>query len=190
MPLYAQSSLVDNSTAIYTGGGRSRRAAVEVSVRTSTRRIAGGKGRWALGGLAIVLAVASSGCASTVSIGEAPSNGPRVLRHEVPVRSGEDALVEGELSYDETHDCFLLEMEAIAYPVVWPFGTEGRADGPGVVLADGTTVRVGHYVSGGGGFHDADAYLGDATLPPECVPPSGEVAVYNSTETLDVRDAV
>ena len=95
-------------------------------------------------------------------------------------------LVEGVLTYDDTHGCFLLELGGNAYPVVWPNGTEGEADGPGVVLADGTTVRVGQYVSGGGGLYNADAYPGDAVIPPECVPPSGEAAVYNATEALEV----
>jgi hypothetical protein len=100
---------------------------------------------------------------------------------------GFDAQVQGELRYDKTFDCFLLEQDGISYPVVWPVGTKGTADGPGVDLADGTTVRIGQQVSGGGGYHQAGAYMGDVVVPPECIPSSGEVAVYNPTEALVVE---
>ncbi len=146
------------------------------------------RGRSLLSGFGLLLAVISSGCENAVSFGEETSNGTRVFRHEVPIRGGQDAFVQGELAYDETHDCFLLRRDGATYPVVWPAGTEGTADGPGVRLADGTTVRVGDQVAGGGGFHQAEPYLEDVTLPAECVPASGEVAVFNATEVLEVRE--
>lgn len=143
-------------------------------------------GRSLLSGFALLLAVISAGCDNAVRFGEETSNGTRVLRHEVPIRGGQDALVQGELAYDQTHDCFLLQRDGASYPVVWPAGTEGTANGPGVRLPDGTTVRLGDQVAGGGGYHRADAYLEDVTLPAECVPASGQVAVFNATEVLEV----
>lgn len=129
--------------------------------------------------------MAASGCSER--IGEATSDGLRVFRHETATGGGTDALVQGELRYDEASDCFLLEADGRFYPVVWPVGSDGWVEGPGVELADGTTVQVGQQVSGGGGYYQASDYLDQVTIPPECTPPSGEVAVYNSTETLTVR---
>jgi hypothetical protein len=145
------------------------------------------KGRSLPSGFAVLLAVVSGACGGAASIGEATSDGPRVFRHQSSSGGGFDAQVQGELRYDETFDCFLLEQDGISYPVVWPVGTKGTADGPGVDLADGTTVRVGQQVSGGGGYRKAGAYMGDVVVPPECIPSSGEVAVYNSTEALVVE---
>jgi Rieske Fe-S protein len=103
------------------------------------------------------------------------------------------ALVSGVLAYDEAQDCLLLELERIRYPVVWPAGTVGISEGPGVELRDGSTVHVGDEVSGGGGYLDGDevsgggGYIADRfQIPDGCLPSSGEVAVFNANGALQV----
>jgi hypothetical protein len=91
------------------------------------------------------------------------------------------AEVRGSVTYDATQDCFLLELEGIQYPVVWPAGTVGTRNGPGVVLRDGSTLRVGDEVSGGGGYLRV---AGEYEIPFGCLPSTGEVAVFNANESL------
>jgi hypothetical protein len=107
---------------------------------------------------------------------------PRVWAQE-PARTDEGlaAEVRGSVTYDATRDCFLLELEGIQYPVVWPVGTVGTSDGPGVVLRDGSTLRVGDEVSGGGGYLQV---AGEYEIPFGCLPSTGEVAVFNPNESL------
>lgn len=107
---------------------------------------------------------------------------PQVWAQEpAPTDEGLAAVVRGTVTYDATQDCFLLELEGIHYPVVWPAGTVGTGDGPGVVLRDGSTLRVGEEVSGGGGYLQvADEY----DIPSGCLPSTGEVAVFNPNESL------
>ena len=114
---------------------------------------------------------------------------PRVFRHDPsPTLEGEGALVQGTLGYDVAHGCFMVASEGIAYPVVWPAGTEGVAGGPGVELPDGLVVRVGDGVSGGGGFHQAgDRFVAGFDIPAECVPSTSEVAVFNANERVTKR---
>jgi hypothetical protein len=107
---------------------------------------------------------------------------PRVWAQEpAPTDAGGlAAIVRGSLTYDAMQDCFLLDLEGIRYPVVWPAGTEGTSDGPGVVLRDGSTLRVGDHVSGAGGYLQvADEY----EIPLGCLPSTGEVAVFNANES-------
>ncbi len=115
-----------------------------------------------------------------------PSDGaaPRVWVQE-PTDSNEGmaAEVKGELVYRAADDCVQIELEGLRYPIVWPTGTEGTADGPGVVLPGGVTARVGDEVYGGGGYLPVADEFG---IPAECVPETGEVAVYNSNEQVAV----
>jgi hypothetical protein len=98
--------------------------------------------------------------------------------------TGMAALVEGVVQYDATAGCYLLEgIDGVTYPVVWPAGTEAASGGE-VELADGAVVAIGDTVSGGGG------YLQVATLPfaipSACLPPTGEVAVFNRNGPIEV----
>lgn len=96
---------------------------------------------------------------------------------------GMQALVQGTLQHDGEHDCFLIGPDDGGHPVVWPAGTKGTADGPGVELPDGEIARVGDEVYGSGGYlqvaHEYD-------IPAECLPESGEVAVFNPDEDVTV----
>jgi hypothetical protein len=100
---------------------------------------------------------------------------------------GLDALIFGELQYDEVHDCLLVVTEGdVAYPVVWPSGTVSLADEIGVQLPSGGRVTEGDIIRGGGGYlYVADEY----GIPPECLPATGEVAVFNPTEPAEVNAA-
>ena len=98
---------------------------------------------------------------------------------------GEAALIAGTLQYDAQYGCFLVEIEGVAYPLVWPAETSGVSDGPGVELADGLVVRVGDHISGGGGFHSADRQpVAGFGIPAECLPATSEVAVFNVNERV------
>jgi hypothetical protein len=98
------------------------------------------------------------------------------------------AIVRGVLRWDAQHDCLLLEQadangEEHAYPVVWPAGTVGTNDGPGVVLADGRVARVGDTVIGAGGyFGQAPAF----DIPAACLPDTGEIAGFNAGDVPEV----
>jgi outer membrane protein assembly factor BamB len=107
---------------------------------------------------------------------------PRVWAQEpAPMdEGGLAAIVSGSLTYDATQDCFLLELEGIQYPVVWPAGAVGTSDGPGVVLRDGSTLRVGDEVSGGGGYLQVSR---EYEIPIGCLPSTGEVAVFNANDS-------
>lgn len=112
---------------------------------------------------------------------------PRVWAQRPAPRNegGMAAVVSGVLAYDEAQDCLVLELEGIRYPVVWPAGTVGTSDGPGVVLRGGSTVRVGDEVSGGGGYVDVASQF---QIPDGCLPSSGEVAVFNANDVPQVAE--
>jgi hypothetical protein len=136
---------------------------------------------------AAVLAVACQDSSSSpadepADLGAPDAAIPRVWAQEsAPSDDGLAAEVRGSLAYDATQDCFLLELEGIQYPVVWPAGTVGTSDGPGVVLRDGSTVRAGDDLLGGGGYLQvADEY----DIPSGCLPSTGEVAVFNPNESV------
>jgi hypothetical protein len=99
---------------------------------------------------------------------------------------GMGADVHGSLAYDAGQDCFLLELEGVRYPVIWPAGTVGTADGPGVALGDGTVARLGDRVSAGGGYLPITEVADRYEIPAGCVPETGEVAVFNPNESLQV----
>lgn len=115
-----------------------------------------------------------------------PGDLPTVWAQE-PSESDEGmgAEVLGTLRYDEVNDCFLLDQEeAPSYPVVWPAGTTGIADGPGVALPNGQRAFGGDEVYGGGGYlFVAD----DFGIPDACLPDTGEVAVFNPNEDVEVN---
>jgi len=114
-------------------------------------------------------------CLVTVGCGRIDAADDRVTAASVAVPrvwlfpatgSGEQAGLGGTLAYDAAADCLLMEESGEA--IVWPEGTVGTADGPGVVLPDGSIARVGDRLSGGGGHHPgtvASAY----GIAPECV---------------------
>ena len=136
----------------------------------------------------VLVALAAPACGSQNSASsEAPDGAiPRVFRHDPsPVVEGEGALIAGTLQYDGQYGCFLVEIEGMAYPLVWPAETSGVSDGPGVELADGLVVRVGDHISGGGGFHSADRQpVAGFGIPAECLPATSEVAVFNVNERV------
>lgn len=100
-----------------------------------------------------------------------------VLPEPPPGAGSREALIEGVLRYDAVNGCFQVELEAIdmVLPIVWCYGTKALTSGEGVVLQDGTTIRLGETVSGGGGYDHADQIPYD--IPSECLPPTTEVAV-------------
>ena len=79
--------------------------------------------------------------------------------------SGEQAGLSGTLDYDSESDCFFMRESGEA--IVWPEGTTGTADGPGVVLPNGETARVGDMIRGGGGHHSG--HIAQYEVAPECV---------------------
>ena len=106
---------------------------------------------------------------------------------------GTDAEVFGTLVVEG--DCaYLAWVEpATRYPVIWPHGTGWDSEALAVVLPDGTLVHQGHEVYGGGGYHSSD--LGAFTSQKgvdrvlACVDNQfGEIAVFNSSGDIDVRN--
>ena len=71
------------------------------------------------------------------------------------------------------------------YPVVWPAGTTADANG-GLSLPDAQRVALGDEVLGGGGYLELSARY---HIPTECLPPSGEVAVFNANGKVSVNDS-
>ena len=94
------------------------------------------------------------------------------------------APVEGTLRYHEDDDCFLLEWNGVAYPVVWPAGTTAESSGPTVVSSAGDRIALGQYVVGDGGYLDVAGAWG---IPTACVPATREVAVFNANSTLTIE---
>ena len=101
-----------------------------------------------------------------------------------PSAEGMAALVLGTVQYDAGNGCFLLDQGELSYPVVWPAGTVGTAEGPGVVLPDGHIARVGDEVRGGGGYLDVADQFG---IPAACRLSPSEVAVFNPNEDVEVN---
>ncbi|MGB9358841.1 MAG: hypothetical protein WCC01_09810 [Acidimicrobiia bacterium] len=106
---------------------------------------------------------------------------------------GSDAEVFGTLRVEG--DCaYLIWTETeTRYPVIWPHGTGWDSEALVVVLPNGTLVHQGDEVYGGGGYHSSD--LGGFTsqegvdLVLSCVDNQyGEVAVFNSSSDIDVRN--
>ena len=140
----------------------------------------------AAGVLGLVLALALVGCGGQ---SEVSGDDYTIFVHggSLLPRGGEHALIEGTLA---TRDgCVLLEQEGfdIAYPVVWPSGTSiVREDPLTLELPSGEELAVGQAVSGGGGNHDSSSGRVEVDIPAECVPETGEVAVFNPDDDPSV----
>ena len=141
-------------------------------------------GRWktsrcvALAATSIMLCATLAGCTDD----PAPTTtddfpGLWVLPEPEPGAGSREALIEGVLRYDAVNGCFQVELEAIdmVLPIVWWYGTKALTSGEGVVLQDGTTIRLGETVSSSGGYDHADQIPYD--IPSDCLPRTGEVAV-------------
>lgn len=138
-----------------------------------------------------MVALSVPGCLVTVGCGRIDGADDRVTAASVAVPrvwlfpsngSGEQAGLGGTLAYDADADCFF--MEGWGEAIVWPEGTVGTADGPGVVLPDGSIARVGDRISGGGGHHPgtvASAY----GIAPECVTDSLMVFQFDEIKVND-----
>jgi hypothetical protein len=87
--------------------------------------------------------------------------------------------------------CYRLSSGEDRYPVVWPAGTTIADDRSSLKLVDGTEVRPGDHVSGGGGYFNekaVEAVLGTALVVPEsCWGKTDEMAVFNSGDAVIVR---
>ena len=103
----------------------------------------------------------------------------------LPSAEGLDAPVEGTLRYTEEDDCFLLERNGVAYPVVWPTGTTATESGPTVVSKAGESIALGQYVSGAGGYLDAAKDLG---IPAACVRSTQEAGVVQAATRRSVLE--
>lgn len=89
-------------------------------------------------------------------------------------------------------DCIYLHDPQIEnrYPVVWPHGTSWNPVESVIKLPNGTLVRDGDEVSGGGGYHKENL---DTYIVPEgvarvlnCVDNKyGEIAVFNSDSDIE-----
>ncbi len=135
-------------------------------------------------GLVSALALVSCGGQSEVS-----GDDYTIFVHDASLlpRGGTDAEVVGTLA---TRDgCVLLEQEGfdIAYPVVWPSGTSiAREDPLTLKLPSGEELAVGQAVSGGGGYFHSSSDEVKVDIPAECIPETGEVAVFNPDADLSV----
>jgi hypothetical protein len=119
----------------------------------------------------------------------APDGAPRrpAVWAQPPSTSNEGmaALIEGRVRRDTGADCLqIANLDGVTYPVVWPAGTVAADDGDGVVLPDGTRARIGDTISGGGGYLQASSL--DFAIPAACTPETGEVAVFNPNEDVQV----
>ena len=154
------------------------------------------KGGWTLkrlGGVAVVLALLGFiGAWRVWGKAGISVDGP-VVSYDAPWvsfgASGLDALIGGELEL--TGACVYLS----GSPVRWPDGTSWNEEEAAVELADGTLVREGDSVSGGGGSfggpEDADFFEDSATARAlaDCREPGDEVSIFNGTEDLELRRA-
>jgi hypothetical protein len=108
---------------------------------------------------------------------------PRIWRHDEANPLGMMAIVRGTLTYRPERDCFfLIDEGGIERPVVWPYGTQPTADGPGVVLPDGQVATVGDQVEGGGGYLPGRGF----DIPDACRAPDGDAAQLNPTGPIEV----
>lgn len=121
------------------------------------------------------------------------AEGP-ILTSPLPNRvelEGAAAIVAGVLAHDPESSCLSLELEGIAYPVVWPAGTTWDDTEDAVILPDGRVVSEGTTVEGGGGYYSESgltAIGGEevATAASECAGPTGEIAHFNHGSHLEI----
>lgn len=111
-------------------------------------------------------------------------NPPRLWVQPLPTapNSGTSG-IEGQVGFDEINNCYFLERDGLRLPVVWPAGTTVSRNGSIITLADGSTIRLGDHIAGAGGYHQVEEQL-EPTIPTECVPTTGEVAVFNADAKL------
>lgn len=137
--------------------------------------------------LVLALTLALAGCGGQSEVG---GDDYTIFVHggSLLPRGGEDALVEGMLTTRD--ECVLLEhIEGfdIAYPVVWPSGTSITNEDPLTLkLPSGAELTIGQMVSGGGGYHQASSVQIEVSIPGECIPETGEVAVFNPDADVSV----
>ncbi len=90
-----------------------------------------------------------------------------------------EAVIAGDLTYNEALDCFLLQGDGgLSRPVVWPAGTTVSSDGRGVTTRSGQTFEVGDSITGGGGYREVG---GQWSIPSEC---GTEIAVFNPSGSV------
>jgi hypothetical protein len=138
--------------------------------------------------LAFTLSLAVAGCGghSEVSGGDYS-----IFVHDRALRGGgDDALVSGRLA--ARNGCVLLEdvgVVDIAYPVIWPSGTSVYSEDPLTLRLDSAAlITAGMIVSGGGGYHQASSESVEVAIPAECLPETGEVAVFNPDADLSMEE--
>lgn len=112
-------------------------------------------------------------------------NPPRLWVQPLPTGTpnGDTSGIEGEVGFDEINNCYFLERDGLRLPVVWPAGTTVSRNGSIITLADGSTIRLGDHIAGAGGYHQVEEQL-EPTIPTQCVPTTGEVAVFNADAKL------
>lgn len=134
-------------------------------------------------GLLVILFVVS-GCSGGV-------DGPVIEGNQR--NSGTTAEVFGEVVIEA--ECLYLSWTEpeTRFPVIWPHGTAWDSEQSAVVLPGGTLVHEGDEVYGGGGYHHEEN-LSEFTsqegvdLALSCVDNTyGEVAVFNSGDTVEIR---
>ena len=145
--------------------------------------------RWVVGWIVVVLVVVGGAVwivrPSTLPYGAAHVDGPLLVSAKPGMsRGGMDAIVTGEVTYDD--GCLRLD----SHPVVWPHGTSWDGESSEVVLPNGERAGVGAQVTGGGGHVDAQTFTegerpygdygdeGERILA-DCADPSGQVAFFN-----------
>jgi hypothetical protein len=139
-------------------------------------------------GAAAVLAVLLAACGSEAA--REPVDGGTTLPLAVHPRSwdgaGMAALVSGKVVLDEETGCVVLTNGELTSRALWPVGTTAQRDPFRLTLPDGTIVREGMWVEGGGGYLSAD--LEGLDIAHECLT-GEESAVFNADETLAVSES-
>lgn len=105
-----------------------------------------------------------------------------------PDEPGMAALLTGRVELHRR--CVVLSQEepSVRFPVVWPTGTKMLAADPLVIDTPSGEVREGDTVTGGGGYLRPGRLSAlTADIPRECLPDTGEVAVFNPTEAIEVE---
>ena len=144
---------------------------------------------------AIALVIALTACTSGGTddpLDPQPASGGILRVHRTNPGGGMDAIVAGIVEVDIDAGCLWLSDDGgTRHPVVWPLGTAVTLDPFVIRLADGTTVRAGDLVEGGGGYVDVDAVANIGLTPFEtrCVQVD-EVAMFNARSEIAVTVGV
>ena len=105
-----------------------------------------------------------------------------------PTTAGMAALVGGTVIVDPARGCILLDRVGGPHLVVWPRGTTWTSDESALMLADGTVIRSGTRVRGGGGYlalSNAERLVGPIDDPVACGA-TDEVAVFNEGSPVEI----